>query len=86
MKESASAFTLVEQGEEYALFGAAGDAAFRLCCKTEQRAANIQGEDAKRFQTDYEILRRQYPDWPPDRILAQLWDQGGYGWLAEENA
>jgi hypothetical protein len=34
------------------------------------------------------ILRSKadlYTDWKPDQTLAQLWDQGGYSWLAAQD-
>ena len=30
-------------------------------------------------------MKLQFPDWNPDQMLAQLWDQGGYGWLAAQD-
>ena len=38
-----------------------------------------------RFRADYETIQRQFPDWKPDQTLAQLWDQGGYSWLAAQD-
>ena len=48
--------------------------------------AHLQGEDATRFRTDYDAIRQQFPAWKPDQTLAQLWDQGGYSWLAAQEA
>ena len=50
------------------------------------RAARLQGDDAARFRADYEAIKSQFPTWPTDQTLAQLWDQGGYSWLAIEEA
>ena len=49
-------------------------------------AAHLRGEDAARFHADYEAIKQQFPAWKPDQTLAQLWDQGGYGWLAAQEA
>jgi hypothetical protein len=46
--------------------------------------AELRDDDAARFLKDYDELKLQYPDWNADRLLAQLWDQGGYGWLAQQ--
>lgn len=76
-------FALVEEGDEYALFSLPGEAAYRLHYKTDRLMARLQGDDAIRFRNDYRLVRQHYPGWTPDQALAQLWDQGGYGWLAE---
>lgn len=80
---------LIAVGNEYTLFtvpdGLAPESViYVLTSKTDGMAAHLQGEDAARFRTDFETIRTQYPNWPADQTLAQLWDQGGYGWLAKE--
>jgi hypothetical protein len=75
-------FEPLGEGADYALSSTADGSRFLLRCKADQMAAHLQGEDAARFQADYQTIRSQYPDWPADQTLAQLWDQGGYGWLA----
>ncbi len=79
-----SPFTLIAAGSDYALSSSSDGTTFVLSSKSEGSEANLQGEDAARFQADYLVIRQQYPDWPTDQTLAQLWDQGGYGWLAKE--
>lgn len=71
------------EGAEYSLH-AAGDA-YLLRCKPERRSALLEGEDAARFELDYELVLAQFPTGAVDRVLAQLWDQGGYGWLASDD-
>jgi hypothetical protein len=78
-------FTLLAEGADYALLSAEDGAAFVLRFKTDGLAAHLAGEDAVRFRTDYEATKRQFPAWQADQTLAQLWDQGGYGWLAVED-
>ena len=46
----------------------------------------LQGDDAVRFKADYDTVLQQMPGSGPDQILAQLWDQGGYSWLAAAEA
>ncbi|WP_029005767.1 hypothetical protein [Azorhizobium doebereinerae] len=76
----AEASHLVLGGEDYELL--TEGAAFRLRCKGEQRAAYLDGDEAARFRSDLEIVQQQFPGCTADHALAQLWDQGGYGWLA----
>jgi hypothetical protein len=76
---------LIAEGTEYELLSSGDGAAFVLRFKTDQLTAHLQGDDAIRFRADYEALKMQYPAWQADQTLAQLWDQGGYSWLAEQD-
>jgi hypothetical protein len=76
----------VAEGPEYALHAADDGSAFTLRCKADGLTAHLQGDDASRFRADYETIRLQFPSWSADQMLAQLWDQGGYSWLAAEDA
>lgn len=85
MSEEKPSLKLVAEGEEYALLSSDDGSAFVLRFKTEQMTANLEGEDAERFRADYEAIKLQYPAWEADQTLAQLWDQGGYSWLAAQD-
>lgn len=85
MSENEPPLTLVAEGAEYALLASDDRAAFVLRFKTDRLAAHLAGEDAVRFRTDYDIIKNQFPTWTPDQTLAQLWDQGGYSWLAAQD-
>jgi hypothetical protein len=76
---------VVAEGAEYELLSSDDGVAFVLRFKTDQLSAHLQGDDAIRFRADYEALKMQYPAWPADQTLAQLWDQGGYSWLAVQD-
>jgi len=76
---------VIAEGTEYELLPSGDGAAFVLRFKTDQLTAHLQGDDAIRFRADYEALKMQYPAWQADQTLAQLWDQGGYSWLAEQD-
>jgi hypothetical protein len=76
--------SLICEGEDYKLLTADDGASFVLRSKADRVAAHLRGEDALRFRADYDAIRTQYPDWKPDQTLAQLWDQGGYSWLAAQ--
>lgn len=86
MSVNQASVSLIAQGSEYELLASEDDAAFILRSKADFFAAHLKGEDAARFRTDYDVIRRQFPDWKPDQTLAQLWDQGGYSWLAAQEA
>lgn len=85
MDDANSEFAVLEEGDEYALLSSnAQQSAFRLRNKSEASCAFIENDDALRFQADYQTLKSSNPDWASDKILAQLWDHGGYGWLAKQ--
>lgn len=73
---------LVCDGDEYSLHTTADGLHYVLRFKAEQMTAAIEGDDAERFRSDFDAVKAQYPDWTCDQMLAQLWDQGGYSWLA----
>ena len=82
MSDEQPPLTMVAEGAEYALLASEDETAFTLRHKTDRLVANLQGDDATRFRADYAAIRLQFPTWKPDQMLAQLWDQGGYSWLA----
>jgi hypothetical protein len=86
MSGNQASVSLIAEGKEYELLASEDGAAFILRSKADFFTAHLQGEDAARFQADYDTIRRQFPDWKPDQTLAQLWDQGGYSWLAAQEA
>lgn len=85
MTENGTPLTTVEEGAEFELLGTEDRSAFVLRFKTDGLTAHLAGEDAARFRADYETIRTQYPAWKADQTLAQLWDQGGYSWLAAQD-
>ena len=85
MNEKQAPLTLVAEGAEFELLASDDATAFILRFKTDNLAAHLQGDDATRFRTDYEVIKSQFPTWNPDQALAQLWDQGGYSWLAAQD-
>ncbi|MFA5952188.1 MAG: hypothetical protein WC807_18110 [Hyphomicrobium sp.] len=85
MSANQPVLALIAEGAEYALLASEDSTTFVLRFKTDQLAAHLAGEDAARFQADYKTIKDQFPTWQPDRMLAQLWDQGGYSWLATQD-
>jgi len=85
MSEKQMLLTLIAEGSEYELLTSGDGAAFVLRFKTDHLTAHLHGDDATRFRADYEAIRLQFPTWEPDQMLAQLWDQGGYSWLAAQD-
>lgn len=76
--------SMLAEGTDYELLASADRSSFVLRSKADHFVAHLQGEDAARFQADYDTIQKQYPTWKPDQALAQLWDQGGYSWLAAQ--
>lgn len=74
----------LETGEEFTLSAVGDRTRFTLHNKADGMIADLRDDDAARFRQDYDELKTQYPDWKADKLLAQLWDQGGYGWLAQQ--
>jgi hypothetical protein len=77
--------TVLTEGDEYALLSSADGGLLLLRSKTDKMTAHLLGEDAARFRADLHEVMAQHPDWRADQTLAQLWDQGGYGWLATDD-
>lgn len=74
----------LEVGDEYALSSTSDRTCFLLRNKADGMLARLLDDDAARFRQDYADLKANFPEWKADQLLAQLWDQGGYGWLAQE--
>jgi hypothetical protein len=81
LKES---MTFIEGGDEYELLASDDKATYMLIFKTEEQTAILQGDQLAAFHSEFDLVRRQYPAYTPDQRLAQIWDQGGYSWLAAE--
>jgi hypothetical protein len=81
LKES---MNFIEGGDEYELLAAEDKATYLLIFKTESQTAMLQGEQLAAFLAEFDLVRRQYPAYTPDQRLAQIWDQGGYSWIAAE--
>jgi hypothetical protein len=86
MSNSQPVAGLVVDGKQFQLLAGGDGASFILVSKADFYTAHLQGEDAARFQSDYEAIRSCHPAWMPDQALAQLWDQGGYSWHAAQEA
>lgn len=85
MSDCEQGYRSIEEGEEYALSSSEDQTSFLLHYKSDGLTAKIHGEEASRFRQDYEQLKVTFPNWTADQRLAQLWDQGGYSWLAEQD-
>lgn len=75
---------LVEGGEEYELWSNQDRTAYMLRYKTENMTVSLDGEALAAFLKEYDLVKIQYPQYGSDQRLAQIWDQGGYSWLAME--
>ncbi|WP_034996334.1 hypothetical protein [Beijerinckia mobilis] len=72
----------IEGGDEYELRASDDKTAYTLRFKTEEQIVFLQGEDLEAFLKEYNLIKLQYPQYGADQRLAQIWDQGGYSWLA----
>jgi hypothetical protein len=76
----------IEEGAEYVLSSSKDKGSFLFRYKPDGLTAKLLGDDASRFRQDYQDIKARYPNWSADQVLAQLWDQGGYSWLAEQDS
>ncbi len=82
MAEAEELSTFVEGGEEYELRANEDRTAYTLRYKTEDLIVSLEGEALEAFLKEYNLVKLQYPQYGADQRLAQIWDQGGYSWLA----
>jgi hypothetical protein len=74
--------TVVAEGADYVLISCGQGSSYRLSFKEEKMSALVEGDDVPGFIAEYESIKSQYPSYSVDQVLAQLWDQGGYSWMA----
>jgi hypothetical protein len=82
MADTEALSTFIEGGEEYELRANEDRTAYTLRFKTEELIVFLEGEALDAFLAEYDLVKRQYPHYSADQRLAQIWDQGGYSWLA----
>jgi len=82
MAEAEELSTFVEGGDEYELRANDDRSAYSLRYKTEDLIVSLQGDALDAFLKEYDLIKVQYPHYGADQRLAQIWDQGGYSWLA----
>jgi hypothetical protein len=78
--------SMLSQGEKFELLASSDRRCYVLRSRSDYFAAQLHGDEAIRFEADYETVRRHFPDWKPDQALGQLWDKGGYSWSAAQDA
>jgi hypothetical protein len=74
--------TVIDKGEQFELLSAENGTTCILRSNEECSTAQVLGEEAEALLRDYESIKAQYPGYSADQRLAQLWDQGGYSWMA----
>lgn len=82
MPELQEPIHVVAEGEQYSLLSGGDGTAYALRFKEEQSTAYFEGEEVAGFLAEYQSVQDQYPGYDTDQLLAQLWDQGGYSWMA----
>jgi hypothetical protein len=84
MTDLKDSMQFVEGGDEYELLASDDKTTYMLICKIEELTAVLQGEQLEAFLGEADLVRKQYPAYTADQRLAQIWDQGGYSWIAAE--
>ncbi len=82
MPETQDSVVVIAEGAQFALRSFDKGAAYVLSCKEENASAHVEGDEIAGFLQEYESIKVQYPGYDADQALAQLWDQGGYSWMA----
>lgn len=82
MPELQESSDIIADGIQYALLSNDNGKSYLLRYKEERQSCLIEGDEASSFIQEYESVKTQYPGYDTDQILAQLWDQGGYSWMA----
>ena len=82
MRELPEPIVVVAEGEHYTLLSCGNGATWVLRSRDDRASACIDNGDVDAFVKEYASIKQQYPDYTDNQILAQLWDQGGYNWLA----
>ncbi len=84
MTDLKDSMQFIEGGNEYELLASDDKTTYMLICKIEEQTAVLHGEQLEALLAEAELVRQQYPTYNADQRLAQIWDQGGYSWLAAE--
>ncbi|PPD03701.1 MAG: hypothetical protein CTY29_08595 [Methylobacter sp.] len=81
-EEIQALFKLIAEGAEFELSANDSGTEYLLRNKEDAKTAHLEGDDAEAFSQEYSTIKTQFPDYSVDQMLAQLWDQGGYSWMA----
>ncbi len=82
MPDKQETFDVIAEGMQYALQSLDGGSVYVLNCKEDRTSARLEGDELAAFLLDFDNVRLQYPNYDTDQVLAQLWDEGGYSWMA----
>jgi hypothetical protein len=73
---------MIAEGQLFSLASCGDGTVYVLRSKEDKTSTFVEGEDVAAFLAEYENTKSAYPDYDADQTLAQLWDQGGYSWMA----
>jgi hypothetical protein len=82
MPEMPEPIDVIAEGELFSLVSCGNGTVYVLRSKEDKTSTSVEGEDIAAFLAEYENTKSAYPDYSTDQTLAQLWDQGGYSWMA----
>lgn len=82
MPEMPQPVEVIAEGDLFSLLSCGNGVVYVLRSKQDKTSAFFEGEDSAAFLAEYESTKSAYPNYSADQTLAQLWDQGGYSWMA----
>lgn len=82
MREMPEPIEVIAEGEQYAMLSCGNGTLYVLRSKEDKTSTFVEGDDIAEFIAEYEKTKSAYPDYKADQILSQLWDQGGFSWMA----
>ena len=82
MRELPEPTEVIAEGEQFSMISCGNGSLYALRSKEDKTSAYIEGGDIPTFLAEYENAKTAYPAYNADQILSQIWDQGGYSWMA----
>lgn len=82
MRELPEPIETLAEGEKFSLLSCAGGTLYVLRSREDKTSTYVEGDDIEAFLQEYEGTKTSYPEYSDDQVLAQIWDQGGFSWMA----
>lgn len=82
MRDLPEPIEVIAEGDQFSMLSCGNGSLYVLRSKEDKTSTHIEGDDVASFLQEYENIRTSYPDYSADQTLAQIWDQGGYSWMA----
>jgi hypothetical protein len=82
MRDLPEPVEVIAEGDQFSLLSCGGGTLYVLRSKEDKTSTFIEGDEIVSFLKEYETTKTSYPDFSADQTLSQIWDQGGYSWMA----